>query len=419
MTASSDAPVPKALWTIDSHGRLQLPSQTHRVFHSQPLEVISESERHLLLGVAKDSQDLALAGTLGEIGVADLLSFFNLFRKTGVLRLHLQGGAKNLFFDHGEIVFATSTFPEEDLGEILCAQGALSRETLQRARQLAVGRADLARLLVAKGAVTGKDLWLATRQQAEAVIYHLFAFHRGSYAFFARPLVEEEIVRLSMSTQNLIMEGLRRVDERTLFLQRIGSLDSLVLSNRGERLDLGPAEQRLLAMARSGTRTVRDLLRACGLGEFEGLRAIYQLLEHGALYLEKPATVEVGGNLGEILEVFNRALVTLYGRISEKNPSFGQEVRVFLRDLPQPYSYVFREVSLRVDGGVDGVRILGNLSGLEEGDKLKLLAEALNELIFMECLAARRELAAEGAGDLIRRVQNVTARVKNLIGRKE
>ena len=34
---------------------------------------------------------------------------------------------------------------------------------------------------------------------------------------------------------------------------------------------------------------------------------------------------------------------------------------------------------------IDGGRILANLAGLEEGDKKKLLADGLSELIYMEC----------------------------------
>jgi hypothetical protein len=87
--------------------------------------------------------------------------------------------------------------------------------------------------------------------------------------------------------------------------------------------------------------------------------------------------------------------------------------------LPQPFSYVFRQTSLREDGSVDGGRILANLAGLEEGDKLRLLADSLSELIYMECIAARRELGAADSAELIKRVQAVSTRVQALIGRRD
>ncbi len=404
---------------IDGQGRLPLPPQTARDLGQRPLELVSASDRHLLLGSGEGEDGVLLAGRLGDIGVADLLSFCNMFRKSGVLRFCLQGGTKDLFFQNGDIVAAASTFPEEELGEILCSQGKISRARLLQARQFSGGRKDFGQLLVEKGAVTRQDLWLAIRQQAEGIVYHLFTFHQGSFAFWAGSSPLEEGARLAMSTQNLIMEGLRRVDERALFLRRLGSLDALVVPTGGSRTELLPGEQRLLARVREQQRTVHDLLRHSGPDDFAGLRLLYQLLDKGAVRLEDAPSIEVTGELGELLGICNGALAALFRRVREVNDDFDQEVRVFLRDLPQPYSYVFRDVRLRDDGSLDGGRILANLAGLEEADKLKLLADALNELIFMECMAARRDLGSAESAELIRRVQNVTGRVRTLIGRME
>jgi hypothetical protein len=162
---------------------------------------------------------------------------------------------------------------------------------------------------------------------------------------------------------------------------------------------------------------VRELLRKSGMGEFDTLRLLYQMVERGAVRLEERTTVPAAGELGEILAIFNGALTALYRRIVGTNPGFSQEVQLFLRDLPQPFSFVFRDVTLQADGTVDGGRLVANLAGLEDGDKKRLLSDALNELLFMECLVARRELGAADSADLLQRVQEIARRVKNLIGR--
>jgi hypothetical protein len=328
------------------------------------------------------------------------------------------GGSKDLFFQQGEIVSAASDFPEEDLGEILCALGKLDRNILQRLRSPGVSSAGTCKLLVEKGVVTPKDLWHATRHQAETIVFNLFSLEDGSFSFVARPLTDDQVLRLSMSTQNLIMEGLRRVDERSLFLRRIGSEDQIPVLTGKTVPGMPPAAERMMKLIGDNRFSVRELLRKSGGGEFEGLRLLFHLVEKGLVHMEEAPPVAVDGELGNILTVFNSALVALWRRVSAKKPGFGQEVRCFLRDLPQPFSFVFREVALRDDGSIDGSRILANLAGLEEGDKQRLLAEALSELVYMECGIARRELAAAESGELIRRVQEVTRRVKQLIGRK-
>jgi hypothetical protein len=90
-----------------------------------------------------------------------------------------------------------------------------------------------------------------------------------------------------------------------------------------------------------------------------------------------------------------------------------------LRDLPQPYSFVLRDVELQPDGTLDGYRIVENLVGLEEGDKEKLLADSLCEVAFTATMALRRDLEAEQARPLIARVQEITTKVREMIGRDE
>ncbi len=404
---------------IDSGGRLGLPHPVVKELGQQTLDLCSHSSQHLLLTARSDASELVMAGVLGEIGITDLLSFFNMFRKTGVLSFSLTGGRKDFFFQQGEIVFATSNFPEEDLGEILCSLGKLDRNILQRLRSPGSVSTGIGKFLVEKGVVTPKDLWHATRHQVETIIYNLFTFERGSYSFVARSLAEEQVLRLSMSTQNLIMEGLRRVDERALFMRRIGSEDHIPVPSGKTVQGMPPAAERMMKLIGEDRLSVRELLRRSGSGEFDGLRLLYHLVEKGLVRMEDAPTVAMDGALGDMLNIFNSALVVMFRRVSAKKSGFGQEVRCFLRDLPQPFSFVFRDVALRDDGSIDGGRILANLAGLEEGDTQRLLAEALSELIYMECGIARRELAAAESGELIQRVQEVTRRVKSLIGRKE
>jgi len=407
---------------IDGSGRLAVPEAAHRAVGQRPLELISHSPRHLLFAFAAggegEGEGFVFAGRLGELAVADLLSFFNMFRKSGVLRFDLSGGSKELFFQNGEIVYAASTFPEEELGEVLYALGKVGREALQKARQFVGELTPVGRVLVDQGGVTPQDLWQATRHQVESIVYHLFTFQQGGFSFIARALEKDEILRLSMGTQNLIMEGLRRIDERALFMRRIRSYDLLPVLADPEAAGETPAEQRFFRLIREGRRSVRELLRKSGMGEFDALRLLYHLVEKKVVRLEEAPAVAVSGELGEILAIFNGALIALFRCVSGKNPAFNQEVRLFLRDLPQPFSFVFRDVSLLENGAVDGGRILANLAGLEEGDKGRLLADALNELVYMECLAARRELGAAGSAELIQRVQEISRRVKHLIGRK-
>lgn len=402
---------------IDNNGQLRLPEDLRQILGTDELVSLSASSRHLLLGRVRSDEELVIAGCLGDMALPDLLSFFNMFRKTGVLHFHLQQGEKSLYFHKGEIVFATSTFVKEDLGEILFATGKVERDALDRARAIAQGRTTLGKVLVESGAVSPKDLWLTVRAQVEGIVYHLFTVDQGSFSFVAKTLDKEQIIRLSMSTQNIIMEGLRRQDEGALFMRKIISLEHYPKATDKLPSELSQNEKKLYTLARPGRIQARDLFRQCGIREFDGMRLLYGLIEKRMLVMEEEATIEISGNLGQILAIYNSVLKAIFARVITKNPLFLSDIGTYLHALPQPYTFVLRDVELNADGTLEGRRVVQNLAGLEEGDKQRLLADSLAELVHFESQALQRELDAAQAQPLIARVQEISNRVKTLVGR--
>ncbi len=404
---------------IDKLGQVALNSELHELLGDDPLVNLSCSRRHLVLGREEEGERVVMAGFLGDMLIPDLLSFFNMFRKTGILHFNLAAGEKSLYFQNGEIVFATSNFTNEDIGEILFATGMVERDALQHARGVSTGRTTLGKVLVERGVVSPKDLWLAVRTQVEGIVYQLFTAESGSFAFCAKTLDSEQIIRLSMSTQNIIMEGLRRQDEGALFMRKIISLEHFPRGTDRLPADLSQAEKKFYTYSRSGQVSALDLFRKCGMREFDGMRVLYALLEKRMLAMEEQAVTEIGGDLGQVLMIYNSVLKAIYGRVTKEFAGFSEEINLFLGDLPQPYSFVLRDVELKEDGTLDGNRVVQNLAGLEEGDKKKLLADALGELVHMELLAVRRELETAQAQALIVRVQEISNRVKALVGRND
>lgn len=404
---------------IDKNGFCRLPPEVARSLGTTPLTLVSASPQHLLLGRPENESPVLISGVVEEGAIPDLLSYFNMFRKTGVLNVALDGGSKELYFQQGEVVFATSTFASEDIGEILFSLGKIEQKTLEQLRPQVSEHQTLGKLLVEHAAVSPKDLWLAARSQVENIVYNLFSTTGGGFYFQARPIEQEQILRLSMSTQNMIMEGLRRLDEKALFMRKIISLEYYPKETGKEAVDLAQSEARLMTHAQAGQHMARDVFRKAGLREFDGLRVLYGLIEKRLIRMEDAPTTEIEGDLGEILGIYNSLFKFLFGRVGTSNKQFADDVGQALRDLPQPYSFVLRDVELLEDGTLDGHRIVANLVGLEEGDKNKLLADSLGEVAYMETLSLRRELDAEQARPLISRVQDVTARVKDLVGRSE
>lgn len=404
--------------TLDQQGRLFLPARIARRFGARALEITSVSPGHLFLTVDGSAHPTLLAGALGEISVVDLLSFFNMFRKTGVLRFDLPGGRKDLYLQDGEIVAALSSFREENLGEILFGLGRLERSVLERLGRRAENQNTLVKYLLEKDLVAASDIWQAVRHQAETIVYDLLNFQEGSFCFQVKNLEQKDPFQLSVSTQNLLMEGLRRMDERQLFMRLIPSLEAVPQVVPGQAADnLSQSESQLLALVREQRLPVREVVRRSGFGEFDGLRVLYHLAERRLVRFDTDSNAELLGELGDILAALNEALAILYREISARKVGFFQEIQSLLREVPQPYSYILRDARLHEDGTLDGQRILANLAGLEEGDKQRLLADALGELLYMECHAARQVLGKEKTTELFAEVKKATERIQHILGR--
>lgn len=405
---------------LDSAGRLALPAAIANGLNSRELTLASRSQRHLLLTTEGGGEgQIALAGRIGDLQVVEVLSIINMFRKSGLLHFNLAEGSKDLHFDEGELVSATSTYPEEELGEFLLLAGKIDRDSLIKVRQAAGNDPQALRAqLLQGGRITEQDLREANSAQIEAIIYHLIPCQQGDFIFVQRRNTVTPTTSLALRTQNLIMEGLRRSDERQVFMRTLRSHDAMPVATGNSVAELPAAEERLLALASSGKLTVRDLIARSGLGEFQTLSLLHRLTGKRLLTIPTPETPELAAELAEILAVANGVLAALYQKINEKNHNFGLEMRLFLRDLPQPFAAVLRHVSITPQGTVDGNQLAVNLATYPADDQRALLAETLSELVFMACMAARRDLGDSDSLRLVQQAQEIAIRINQLKERK-
>src|SRR6056297_881388 len=396
-----------------------LPPDICQLLAEKPLELLCASAGHLLLADTLAPAPVLLAGVLEEGAIPDLLSYFNMFRKSGVLHVILAGGSKSLYFQQGEVVFATSTFVAEDIGSVLFSLGKIEDQELQQLREQVTEATTLGKLLVEQASVSPKDLWSAARSEVENIVYNLFNSARCAFYFEAKAVEQEDILRLAMSTQNMIMEGLRRLDEKALFMRKVVSLDYFPCATGKEVGDLTETETRMLNLSGFGQLKARDLFRKSGVREFDGIRILYSLLERDLLRMHESSGTEVDGVLGQILTIYNSLFRELHAPLKQANPLFMEEIALELRVLPQPYSFVLRDVEFRADGTLDGRILVDNLDGLESRDKTKLLVDSLAEVAYLKSMAVRQQLNVEQARPLIARVQESTAQARALAGRDE
>ena len=248
---------------------------------------------------------MAIEGPLRELGIHDVFQLLDLSRKTGALRVTsaLRDNEGVVCFESGRVVSASIRTNPHPLGAMLVRAGKISEGELERARAVQATRTDgkrLGELLVEAGCLTWRELERQVRLQIEAVVFELMSWQEGFFSFVegdAADPTTEAVARIS--TESLLMEGARRIDEWARIAHRIPHLAVVPVlapidEDHPSLLDLLPNEWEMLAMI-DGQSDLRGIANRLGRSEFDVAKIAYGLLSTGVIEVrsaEAPAIVE-------------------------------------------------------------------------------------------------------------------------------
>lgn len=174
---------------------------------------------------------MALAGTLKDFGLPDIVQLIGLQRKTGTLHLKTPSESVKVIFEGGNIVAAESSIqrPSDRIGNALVTQGAITQDQLDQA--LAVQKQTMQRLghvLISEKIVAEDALRKAVEAQLFQVVFRLFRWREGEYNFETQATVDyERTGAVSLGADFVLMEGIRMVDEWPIIERRIPSMASV------------------------------------------------------------------------------------------------------------------------------------------------------------------------------------------------
>jgi hypothetical protein len=264
---------------------------------------------------------MAIEGPLRELGIHDVFQLLDLSRKTGRLRVTslLRDNEGAVYFDRGRVVAAIIRSNPHPLGTLLLRAGKVAEGDLARARAMQAGDPQprrLGEILVSIGALTPRELERQVRLQVEAVIFELMSWREGHFSFSEGQLGEIPVDALtSISTESLLMEGARRIDEWARIAHKIPHLDMIptlagIDETHPSLLDLLPNEWEVLSMI-DGRADLRTIATALGTSDFDVARIAYGLLSTGVIELRERQRTTPGGALpaeSDVLDAARRAL---------------------------------------------------------------------------------------------------------------
>lgn len=355
-------------------------------------------------------------GSLGELSVPAILRALVRADKTGPLRFTRARTTKTVYLSGGRIIFATSTDPDDRLGEMLLRKGLITYRDLEESvRALRAGKRQ-GTILVERGALGPRDLVLGVTDQVQEIVYSLFLWEEGAYEFVEGDLPSREGIVLRVSTEDILMEGIRRVQRWSRIQAGAGALEQRYTPSPDstailETMALSSEELGLVALL-DGTPTLEEICAASHRRDFETCRAVWGLWVTGVLdrvpqdvaeggrSLEKtePHADSAGASVAREVEGFNARHRFLHELVTRelRADAAGFFQRAFVR-VAVEHPGLFDGVSVDAAGELDAIALRRNIVTREIAGYLR----GLDRLLDVEAELGR-ELLGERKGAILR-----------------
>jgi len=294
---------------------------------------------------------IPLKGNLKDTRLPLILIHINRNRLTGTLEVRTSLFTKKIYLVKGDAIFASSTYEDDRLGEMLLKIGKITLEQFdQAAEKLKKSKKRLGAILVELGFINPKELFWAVKYQVKEIIYSIFQIEEGDYEFIEGDVPSDEVITLKMSMGNLIYEGVKRIDSLTRIRREMPSMsDVLMLSDDPlslfQDIELSAQDKKLLSLV-DGEKTIKEVLDSSWMGSFEAMKILYVLYYTGILVKkERPEDMVETITVDDLLK-----------ELSEDEKAFEKRVDEFMKKIQagDPYDL------LELERGADSDSIKGN-----------------------------------------------------------
>lgn len=345
------------------------------------------SPGHVVLLRKADEHGLAIPtdGSLrlcGEITTASVLC--DVFAMVGQSRwageLSVFDGASNrsVFFEAGNVVSAQSNAEGERLGEVLYRYGALTQDQIATVMKAVTAETRFGEAAVRMCLITREKLFQLIAKQVEEIVYATLRTENGMFYFLDRFDESRITSRQNFTVNSLIMEGVRRMDEMKFFRERIPSAQHVPERVKGRVPPTGEELARVYGGI-DGARSISDICRVVGQGEFDVTRLVFQMLQEGCVVVRAPRPTGPAA----IVALFNEAMTLVMREVDAVGRA--DEVRKHLASFATGagiYDSLFMRAGPKLDGTLDAQKLIDNAAMLAGPDQAEgMLAQWLHDYV--------------------------------------
>jgi hypothetical protein len=232
---------------------------------------------------------MALSGSLREFALSEILQLLSSQRKTGSLRLTRGSETRVVYLLEGRVaaVRDRGMSGEDPMARFLRRIHRLSDEQLRGIASIhAESGRDLVDLLLNGRYIEREELSMLYERMVLDVLHDVLGWDDGVYSF-SNVTPPESVLPVSLSTESMLMEAIRRTDEMRRYQARLTD-PGLVLGLRelpDPDAPLSEEEKELFGLV-DGRRTLGELLVEASLTDYEAYEALFRLVEAGWIEIQ-------------------------------------------------------------------------------------------------------------------------------------
>ncbi len=264
--------------------------------------------------------ELGLQGNIEKFTLPEIFQLVASARKSGTLGIQKDDSIVMVYFKDGEIIYGYGPRQTFHLGQLLKDKQVITHEQLEEAVSIQAKTENSKRLgeiLTSRGFIDRADLEEVVTKQVEELLYSLLSWQTGSFKFYENQFPTEEEITVRLSVENVILEGLRRIDEMNLVNDTLTDLDevytiSAAQGGRSRDISLQAKEWNVMALV-DGHRSLSDVCRVSSADRHETLKKLAQLKLAGIItksdVRKDPASTDLEGMVNRLAGLFEEYLM--------------------------------------------------------------------------------------------------------------
>jgi hypothetical protein len=262
----------------------------------------------------RDASDGAVVRLAGEItapaALCDIVALLAQTGWRGELSVLDDDHERSIFFDQGNIVGASTNVEHERIGAVLYKFGAIDAAQRDGALEAQAGGKRFGEVVLERGWLSQEQLYQYMTRQIEEIVFAVLGVSDGTFFFLDGFDDARLVVRHTVSASALLIDSVTRMDEVRFFRQKIPSIEHVPVRNEGS---IPPGEFSRVYDAVDGVRSVEEVGRLTGLGEFETTKHLYALVQSHCVAIHPPP---VTGGPHAIVAAANAALSAVFRAVA-------------------------------------------------------------------------------------------------------